>query len=141
MIAVSIARSDDPQVRGHLGEQFSVEALRKVRGWLVVDNLPFDRMDVDPPTRMLGHHLPGGFLEHAAAPTADHTVCTQLDEPLHHDPAQPGAASGDEEAFALEEIAPEHRSLPVALAVWSSAMGSNVTRTVAPAFRGARISA
>jgi hypothetical protein len=47
LVALSIARFDDPQVRGHLGEQFSLEALRKVRGWLVVENLRFEHTDVD----------------------------------------------------------------------------------------------
>jgi hypothetical protein len=47
LVALSVARFDDPQVRGHLGEQFSLEALRKVRGWLVVENLRFEHTDVD----------------------------------------------------------------------------------------------
>jgi hypothetical protein len=44
---LSAARYDDWQVRGYLAETFSVEALRKVSGWSVVDNLAFEAEDVD----------------------------------------------------------------------------------------------
>ena len=70
---------------------------------------------------MLGHDLLGGLLQHAAAPAADHAVGAQLDELLHHDPAEARAAAGDEEALSLEQIGPEHRTAPlIALAVSSN---------------------
>jgi len=40
------------------------------------------------------------------------TQSAQLDELIHHDPAQPGAAAGDEEALSLEQIGPKHQTLP-----------------------------
>ena len=45
--ALSAARFDHRPVRGYLAETFSVESLRKVPNWLVVDNLPFEGVDVD----------------------------------------------------------------------------------------------
>jgi hypothetical protein len=47
LAAVSAARYNDWQVRGYVAETFSVESLRKVPNWLVVDNLPFEVEDVD----------------------------------------------------------------------------------------------
>jgi hypothetical protein len=44
---LSAARHNDWQVRGYLAETFSIESLRKVPTWLVVDNLPFEAEDVD----------------------------------------------------------------------------------------------
>ena len=77
-----------------------------------------DGVGVDPPAGMLGHDLPGGLLQHAAAPAADHAVCAQFDEALHHDPAEARAAAGDQESLSLEQIGPEHRVTPlIALAV------------------------
>ena len=70
------------------------------------------RMGVDPPARVLGHDLLGGLLQHAAATAADHAIGPQLDELLHHDPAEARAAAGDEEALSLEQIGPKHRTLP-----------------------------
>ena len=46
-MVLSAARFDDWQVRGYLAETFSLESLRKVPNWLIVDNLPFDGVDVD----------------------------------------------------------------------------------------------
>lgn len=46
-MVIAALRYDDPVVAGHLAETFSVEALRRARGWTVFDNLPFDRVDVD----------------------------------------------------------------------------------------------
>jgi hypothetical protein len=46
-IVLSALRSDDWQVRGYLAETFSLESLRKVPNWLIVDNLPFEDVDVD----------------------------------------------------------------------------------------------
>src|SRR4051794_30836977 len=46
-IAISIARFDDPQVRGDLAEQWSAEAFGKVRGWMVVNGLSFQDGDLD----------------------------------------------------------------------------------------------
>jgi hypothetical protein len=47
VIAVTIARPTDPAVRGQWAEEWSIESLRKVKGWLVTTNLPFERYDVD----------------------------------------------------------------------------------------------
>jgi hypothetical protein len=47
VIAVAVARPTDPAVRGQWAEEWSVEALRRVKGWLVTRNLPFERYDVD----------------------------------------------------------------------------------------------
>jgi hypothetical protein len=47
MLALSVARFDSQKMRGHLAETFSVESLRKVPGWTVIENLPFDGVDVD----------------------------------------------------------------------------------------------
>ena len=47
VVALSVAQVDDPAVHGRWAEQWSVQALRKVKGWLVVDNVPFDGVDVD----------------------------------------------------------------------------------------------
>jgi hypothetical protein len=47
LVTVSLARFDDPLVRGHLSEQWTLEALGKIKGWLVTENVPFDRVDVD----------------------------------------------------------------------------------------------
>ena len=69
-------------------------------------------MSVDPTPGMLGHDLPGGLLQDAAAPAADHAVGAQFDELLHHDPAEARAAPGDEEALSFEQIGPEHRTTP-----------------------------
>jgi hypothetical protein len=46
-VVFSAARFDDWQVRGYLAETLSLESLRKVPNWLIVDNLPFDGVDVD----------------------------------------------------------------------------------------------
>jgi hypothetical protein len=43
----SLVRVWDPRVHGQWAEEWSVEALHKVRGWLITDNLPFDNVDVD----------------------------------------------------------------------------------------------
>ena len=64
---------------------------------------------------ILGHDLPGGFLEDAAAAAANHAIGAQLDELLHHRLAQPGAATGDQKPFALEQIRLEHRFRPLCL--------------------------
>ena len=69
-------------------------------------------VSVDPTPGMPGHDLLGGLLQDAAAPAADHAVGAQLDEFLHHDPAEARAAPGDEEALSLEQIGPEHRASP-----------------------------
>lgn len=47
LVAVSVAGFDRWQMRGHLAETFSIESLRKVAGWSVIENLPFDGVDVD----------------------------------------------------------------------------------------------
>jgi hypothetical protein len=44
---LSIERFEDPQVLGSLAEQGTIGALTKVRGWRVIENLPFDGVDVD----------------------------------------------------------------------------------------------
>ena len=44
---LSASRFDAPQMRGYLAETFSLESLRKVPNWLIIDNLPFDDVDVD----------------------------------------------------------------------------------------------
>ena len=46
-VTLSIGQVDDPLVHGRWAEQWSVEALRKVNGWRVIDNVPFDHVDVD----------------------------------------------------------------------------------------------
>ena len=46
-VTLSIGQVDDPLVHGRWAEQWSVEALRKVKGWRVIDNVPFDHVDVD----------------------------------------------------------------------------------------------
>jgi hypothetical protein len=38
---------NNPVMDGRFAEQWSLDGLRKVRGWGVVDNLPFEREDVD----------------------------------------------------------------------------------------------
>jgi hypothetical protein len=53
---------------------------------------------------MPGHDLPGGLLQDAAAPAADHAVGAQFDELLHHDPAEASATPGDEEALSALPI-------------------------------------
>ena len=45
--ALGAAGLDQPQMRGYVAEKFSVEALRKVRGWTVVDSVAFEHSDVD----------------------------------------------------------------------------------------------
>ena len=63
-----------------------------------------DGMEVDPAAGILLHDLLGRLFEDAAAPAADHTVCAQLDELLHHHAAEARAAAGDEESLALEQV-------------------------------------
>lgn len=46
-VVLSVSRYDAPQMRGYLAETFSLESLRQVPDWLVIDNLPFDDVDVD----------------------------------------------------------------------------------------------
>lgn len=46
-LAIGIARFDDPQVRGDLAEQWTVESFGKVRGWQVINSLAFHDGDVD----------------------------------------------------------------------------------------------
>jgi hypothetical protein len=46
-IALAVLRVSDPIVHGSWAEQWSLESLRKVAGWLVTDNLPFGDVDVD----------------------------------------------------------------------------------------------
>lgn len=45
--ALSIARFDDPQVRGDLAEQWSAQAFGRVRGWRIVNGLSFPDGDLD----------------------------------------------------------------------------------------------
>ena len=47
MLALSVAGFGSQKMRGHLAESLSVESLRKVSGWTVIENLPFDGVDVD----------------------------------------------------------------------------------------------
>jgi hypothetical protein len=46
-LALSAANFDSRPMCGHLAETFSLESLRKVSGWTVIENLPFDGVDVD----------------------------------------------------------------------------------------------
>lgn len=41
------ARFETPPTRGYLADTFSLDSLRQVPDWLVIDNLPFDGVDVD----------------------------------------------------------------------------------------------
>ncbi|MDT4973091.1 MAG: hypothetical protein QOG22_3234, partial [Pseudonocardiales bacterium] len=47
MVTISLAGFDSRQMHGHMAETFSLESLRKVSGWTVIENLPFDGVDVD----------------------------------------------------------------------------------------------
>jgi hypothetical protein len=44
----------------------------------------------------------------ATAAAAYHTVCIELDEAFHHDPAEASAAAADQKSFACEQIGSEH---------------------------------
>jgi hypothetical protein len=46
-VIMIVMRVGDPLVHGQWAEQWSHESLRKVDGWLVSENLPFDGVDVD----------------------------------------------------------------------------------------------
>src|SRR3954451_25232890 len=39
---LTASRLEDPQAGGYLGETFSIDSLRKVPNWSVVDSLPFE---------------------------------------------------------------------------------------------------
>jgi hypothetical protein len=47
LVAISLVGLNNPAVDGQLAEQWSLDGLRKVRGWHVTDNVPFEREDVD----------------------------------------------------------------------------------------------
>jgi hypothetical protein len=47
LVIVSMVGMKNPVLDGRFAEQWSLDGLRKVRGWGVVDNLPFEREDVD----------------------------------------------------------------------------------------------
>lgn len=47
LLAVTVMRVGNAQVRGAWAEGWSLESLRKVSGWLVTENLPFHGVDVD----------------------------------------------------------------------------------------------
>ena len=47
VMALAIARFDEPRNLGYLCEQFSAENLKDIRGWTVVNSVPFDRFDID----------------------------------------------------------------------------------------------
>ena len=47
LVAVSLVGLNNPALDGRLAEQWTLDGLRKVRGWRIVDNVPFEREDVD----------------------------------------------------------------------------------------------
>lgn len=47
MILITLMRLDDPQVRGDLAEQWSADALSKIRGWRTTNGLSFPDGDLD----------------------------------------------------------------------------------------------
>jgi hypothetical protein len=47
LVAISMVGLNNPAMDGRLAEQWSLDGLRKLRGWHVTDNIPFEREDVD----------------------------------------------------------------------------------------------
>jgi Nuclease-related domain len=47
LVSISLVGLQNPAVDGRFAEQWSLDGLRKVRGWHVTDNVPFEREDVD----------------------------------------------------------------------------------------------
>jgi hypothetical protein len=47
LLAMAVMRAGNAQVHGAWAERWSLESLRKVSGWLVTENLPFQDVDVD----------------------------------------------------------------------------------------------
>jgi hypothetical protein len=47
LVILSMVGTNNPALDGRFAEQWSLDGLRKVRGWGVIDNLPFEREDVD----------------------------------------------------------------------------------------------
>jgi hypothetical protein len=94
MIVISMVSLNNPAMDGRLAEQWSLDGLRKVRGWYVTDNLPFEREDVD--------HV-------VVAPSAVLAV-----EPKYHSRAYPGSRA-DIERHQRDLRAAEHAARKVKL--------------------------
>jgi hypothetical protein len=47
LVIISMVGLNTPALDGQLAEQWSLAGLRKLRGWHVTDNVPFEREDVD----------------------------------------------------------------------------------------------
>jgi hypothetical protein len=54
--------------------------------------------------------LPRRLLQHLAATPADGKLCAELEEAPAHALAEPGAAAGDQDALAGQQIRAKHRA-------------------------------
>jgi hypothetical protein len=72
----------------------------------------FGRADIDDMSSNLAgerlFELPGGILEDLRPAAADHQLGTELDHAPAHRLAEPGAPTGDQDAFSLEKIQLKH---------------------------------
>ncbi len=82
------------------------------------------------------HELRGGLIADALAPAADRDLGAKLKELLGHRLAEPGAAAGNEDFFALEKAVDEHQRFLSRLAFYDRARKRQSDRPYRYALRG-----